>query len=148
NVGPKPNGEIPEEAKQVLYNIGRWLEINGEAVYGTSPWIVAEEGPTVMRASGAFSEMEESEYLPKDIRFTMKDNVIYAVCLGEIGDEVVIHSLVDNLYPGEIAGISLLGDNHDLSWKQEGKKIVVHTGAVTHDKNANVLKIRRNIVFG
>jgi alpha-L-fucosidase len=148
NVGPKPNGEIPEEAKQVLYDIGKWLEINGEAVYGASPWVIAEEGPTVMRSSGAFSEMEESEYLPKDIRFTMKDNVIYAVCLGEIGDEVVIHSLVDNLYPGEIAGISLLGDNHDLSWKQEGKKIIVRTSGVKHRKDANVLKVERDTIYG
>jgi alpha-L-fucosidase len=147
NVGPKPNGEIPEEAKEVLYGIGAWLEVNGEAVYGTSPWLEAEEGPTVMGAYGDMSEFQDTEYLPKDIRFTMKNDILYAICLGEIGDEVVISKVAEHLYPGEIAGISLLGDSGDLPWKQEGKKITVHTGRAKRRKDANVLKIRRNVIY-
>jgi alpha-L-fucosidase len=147
NVGPKPNGEIPEEAKKVLFEIGAWLEINGEAIYGTNPWVVSEEGPTVMAGTGAFSELGEKEYLPKDIRFTMKDDAIYAICLGEIGNEVVIYSVAEKLYPGEIAGISLLGDGRDLKWKQEGPKLIVDTGGARRGKEANVLKIRRKTIY-
>jgi alpha-L-fucosidase len=147
NVGPKPNGEIPEEAKKVLYEIGRWLEVNGEAIYETRPWVVAGEGPTVMGAYGDMSELHDIEYLPKDIRFTMKDDCIYAICLGEIGDEVLINSLAEHLYPGEIAGISLLGDGGDLPWKQEGKKIIISTDRARRRRDANVLKIRRNVIY-
>ncbi|MDR3192817.1 MAG: alpha-L-fucosidase [Treponema sp.] len=146
NVGPKPNGEIPEEAKKVLYDIGAWLEVNGEAVYGTTPWVVAEEGPTVLKKSGPFNE-DKIEYLPKDIRFTLKDDVIYASCLGEIGDEVIINSLAEHMYPGEIASISLLGDGGELPWKQEGKRIIVRTERAKGRKDANVLKIRRNRIY-
>ena len=39
NVGPKPNGEIPEEAKHILNEMGKWLSLNGEAIYGTTPWM-------------------------------------------------------------------------------------------------------------
>jgi alpha-L-fucosidase len=147
NVGPKPNGEIPEEAKKVLYGVGAWLEVNGEAIYGTTPWVVAGEGPTTLKKSGPFNE-DKIEYLPKDIRFTLKDDCIYAICLGEIGDEVVIHSLAEHLYPGEIASITLLGDGGDLPWKFEGKKIIVRTERAKRRNDANVLKIRRNQIYG
>lgn len=35
NVGPKPDGTIPPEAAERLLALGRWLEANGKAVYGT-----------------------------------------------------------------------------------------------------------------
>jgi alpha-L-fucosidase len=146
NVGPKPNGEIPEEAKKVLYELGAWLEVNGEAVYGTTPWVVAAEGPTVLKKSGPFNE-DKIEYLPRDIRFTLKDDCIYATCLGEIGDEVVINSLAEHLYPGEIVSITLLGDGGELQWKQEGRKLIVKTDRVKRRKDANVLKIRRKVIY-
>lgn len=146
NVGPKPNGEIPEPAKQVLAGIGAWLEVNGEAIYGTRPWVVAGEGPTELKKSGAFNE-DPVEYLPKDIRFTLKDDCIYAACLGGIGDEVIIHSLAEHLYPGEIASITLLGDGGELRWKLEKNRLVVYTAAAKRRRDANVLKIRRNQVY-
>ena len=45
NFGPKPTGDIPEGAQQCLKSIGEWLKINGEAIYDTNPWMIAEEGP-------------------------------------------------------------------------------------------------------
>src|SRR5208283_4523826 len=46
NIGPKPDGTIPEQAERILLEMGRWLEVNGEAVYGTRPWKIFGEGPT------------------------------------------------------------------------------------------------------
>ena len=51
------------------------------------------------------------------------------------------------MYPGEIASITLLGDGGGLPWKQEGKKVIVHTGGAKRRKDANVLKIRRNQIY-
>ena len=46
NIGPKPDGTIPDEEERILLEVGRWLEVNGEAVYGTRPWRIFGEGPT------------------------------------------------------------------------------------------------------
>jgi alpha-L-fucosidase len=89
NVGPKADGTIPEEAREGLLGIGRWLQVNGEAIYGTMPWFIYGEGPTDMEG-GAYTEFDDdedaSEYTGQDIRFTIKDNVLYAICLDWPGE--------------------------------------------------------------
>jgi alpha-L-fucosidase len=37
NVGPTAEGVIPEASQKILRSIGKWLEVNGESIYGTSP---------------------------------------------------------------------------------------------------------------
>lgn len=43
NIGPKPDGEIPDQQEQVLREIGTWLFINGEAIYDVKPWVITNE---------------------------------------------------------------------------------------------------------
>ena len=99
-----------------------------------------------MKKSGEFNE-DKIEYLPKDIRFTLKDDCIYACCLAEIGDEVIITSLAEHLYPGEIASVTLLGDGGELRWKIQAKNIIINTAGTKRRKDANVLRIRRKEVY-
>ncbi|MBY8991444.1 MAG: alpha-L-fucosidase, partial [Candidatus Lokiarchaeota archaeon] len=82
NVGPKADGTIPELHKEAILEMGKWLEINGEAIYGSTPWSIAEEGPTKLGEGGMFSERGDRPYTPDDIRFTVKDNALYAIVLG------------------------------------------------------------------
>lgn len=76
NSGPRANGSICKEEKQLFKEIGEWLKINGEAIYGTHPWKVFGEGET-NNAAGDFLENHVIDYRPDDFRFTCKSNYIY-----------------------------------------------------------------------
>jgi alpha-L-fucosidase len=54
NVGPTSEGEIPEPEVQRLEQVGRWLRVNGESIYGTHPTPFGEE-------AGHFSETEKDK---------------------------------------------------------------------------------------
>ena len=142
NVGPKPDGTIPEEARKILLGMGEWLEQYGEAIYDTTPWRAAEEGPTKMLGSGAFSEMDEVEYTHRDIRYTMHNEIIYATALGEIQNQVVLNKIFPMVYQEEIEAVYLLGNDEPLQWSREGDRMLIQTEG---KKNpiANVLKIVR-----
>jgi alpha-L-fucosidase len=43
NVGPTAEGVIPQASRDILRTVGRWLKVNGEAIYGTGPTPFGEE---------------------------------------------------------------------------------------------------------
>jgi alpha-L-fucosidase len=122
NVGPMADGTIPDMQQKPLRELGAWLKINGEAIYGTRPWIKAE-GKTIEG---------------KDIRFTVKGNSLYATILGSIhNSEVVLTSLSVQ----EDTRIQLLGTETTTTWEQRDGKVTVSIPSAEPEAVASTFKI-------
>lgn len=119
NVGPKSDGTIPEEAQHILLEMGAWLRTNGEAIYGTRPWLLYGEGPT--KVSSSTLNTDRQEFTAEDIRFTTHGNVLYAIALGSpAGGRLRIHSLWKGspYLRTSICAVQLLGSDVPLKWEQ------------------------------
>jgi alpha-L-fucosidase len=114
-VGPTAEGTIPPAVENTLREIGKWLEANGEAIYGTRPWKVFGEGPASAAAPAPDQETARAPYTGQDIRFTTKSGALYAIALAwPSGGKLVIKSLAD--YP--VKSVELLGSFGALKWTQ------------------------------
>ena len=126
---PMADGTINEEQKYVLSEIGKWLKINGEAIYGTRPWKVQYEGDEQkMRTGGKHSGWVFDHCNATDIRFTRKGNYLYAILLGiPENEKVTIGSLGKSAHISTkgIRKVRLLGSDVDLPWKQEEQALHV-----------------------
>ena len=142
NIGPRPDGTISQEQVNVLLGIGEWLKINGEGIYGTRPWVIAEEGPTVA-AEGSFADQKPVVYTDKDIRFTSKGSTVYAFCLEvPAGKEIRINSLGLNTDPSrKISNIEILGSSEKIKWTQKKEMLVIQKPKIIPSPEAVGIKI-------
>ncbi|MEM7531711.1 MAG: alpha-L-fucosidase [Chloroflexota bacterium] len=143
NVGPKADGTIPDIEIEMLREIGRWLEVNGEAIYDTGYWTVFGEGPTKV-AEGAFTDTKRAGFTGEDIRFTTKGDTLYATVMAWPGDgNVTIKSLGTDLYlyNKEVSSVSLVGSDAELSWMHNGSGLHVSMPEEKPCDHAYVLKI-------
>lgn len=139
NVGPRADGTIPESQQKVLREIGHWLQVNGEAIYETRPWIKSGEGPNKGTA-GYMTDSEQSVYTSKDIRFTTRKDTLYATVLSWTDGFVTIESLSEDVKP--VHSVSMLGCDEQLDWIQNKSGLTVKFPEEKPTDYAHVLKIQ------
>jgi alpha-L-fucosidase len=143
NVGPLSDGTIPEEDQRILLEVGRWLAVNGEAVYATRPWKVFGEGPTEVH-EGGFTDTRRTAFTAQDIRFTAKgQKTLYAIFLAWPAGELSIQSLGSNLrlYNHRIESVELLGSAEPVQWTREPAALTVRLPQARPCDHAFTLKI-------
>jgi alpha-L-fucosidase len=125
NIGPKPDGTIPEPEQEMLLEIGRWLKVNGASIYGTRPWRVYGEGPTRV-VEGPFADTKRKPFTGEDIRFTTRGDILYAIALAwPDSGKLVIKSLGGGANKTKVKDVSLLGYSGTLEWKQTARGLEV-----------------------
>jgi alpha-L-fucosidase len=141
NIGPRSDGTIPDEVQQVLLDVGSWLRVNGDAIYGTRPWKTYGEGPTKV-AAGSFHDTDTAHYTPEDFRFTTKADALYAIGLAwPTNGEAIIRSLAATLGSQSVQSVSLLGSDAKPKFQQRPDGLHVQLPAQPLVKYAYVLRL-------
>lgn len=123
DVGPEADGTIPPVQMERLQALGAWLHQNGDAIYGSRPWI---------RAVGQTDQ-------GIGVRFTRKGENLYATLLGKPQSSAIVIRSV-NAKPG--SQIFLLGDSKPLKWSKQGNDLHVQLPAVLPGEYAYVLQLQ------
>ena len=141
NIGPRSDGTIPEEVQQVLLDVGAWLNINGEAIYGTRPWRTYGEGPTKV-TSGSFHDTDTANYTAEDFRFTTKGDVLYVIGFAwPTNGEALIHTLALTLGSKPVRSVALLGSDATVQFEQRPNGLHVQLPAQAPSHYAYALRV-------
>ena len=157
NVGPKEDGSFAGEAISVLEEVGDWLAVNGEAIYGTRPFQIHGEGSMQGKDTdfdvshierqtrkGVLEETGEEKFSASDIRFTTHGNVLYAIIMGRPDTETIrIRSLAEGVRPGlpDIERMDMMGGADNLCWKRDASALTVRIKGEFPSPYANVVRI-------
>src|SRR5205823_13905155 len=140
DIGPKADGTIPVIMEQRLKEIGDWMKINGEAIYGTKPWKntrqwTAGEVPKIEYNKEYSSAYDVTKLIEKsadgkasiEAFFTRKGNDVYAILPRWSDDALVIKDV------SAAKSVKLLGSSTPLKFKNSKAGLSIGLPALPED---------------
>jgi alpha-L-fucosidase len=145
NIGPKADGTIAKKEQELLREVGKWLDVNGEAIYGSRPWKKFGEGPTQVVA-GSFADVKRPDFTAEDFRFTTSADgrTLYAIALAWPADrELRVKSFARGAgdSPVTVENVALLGHEDDVAWEQTDEALVVKLPESAPSEHAVTLRV-------
>jgi alpha-L-fucosidase len=163
----KSDGTLDSTEMGIISEITAWMAVNSEGIYGTRPWKICGEGPSV---AGRISDTSVFKMLPpiadnspgarrsigardrgnkpliaKDVRFTTKAGYLYAFIFGRPDESsVLLESLAAGSPPlagRKVAEVTLLGRGSQLAWSQTDRGLAVTLPEQLPSNHAFALKI-------
>ncbi|WP_055392194.1 alpha-L-fucosidase [Flagellimonas eckloniae] len=141
NIGPDGNGDVPIASANILREVGDWLQINGDAIYGSTGWKILNEGQkealsneTTHRGKKQF----DRSFSNQEFWFTAKENKVFAISLVPIESTITIKSLDENA--GKIKNVRILGSNEKPMWKQTKNGLEISVKDLISSKNGYVVE--------
>ena len=145
NVVQTPEGDLEQDVLDILNEIADWIPANGEGIYGTRPWKIYGEGQgTLNQVKGTFGGVKDVRaYDSDDIRFTSKDETLYAFCMKNPKGDIKITSLgLDSKICGkQVESVKILGSKEKLKWNQTGEALVIDKPSKLPDWQVVTLKV-------
>ena len=132
NIPVRGDGSIDDDELKVVQGIAAWMDINRDCIFGTRPWKVCGEGPSLENAAPltaqGFNEGKGKPLTASDVRYTIKDNILYAIALGQVSQPLLLKSLGTSaaLLDDSVGGIQLMGSDEKVRWSQSMQGLTIY----------------------
>ena len=148
NISPRADGVINKEQRAILKDIGAWMEVHGEAVYGTRPFKIFGYGNANASDASHDGQSAKVKYTASDVRYTVakdkKSMYVFFLGVPKAGKIIKMRAIGGfhrNLPPSPIKNIKLLGANIDIEWKLTPQTLLLTMPNVDYNPIATVLKL-------
>ena len=140
STGPLADGSLRKESLAQMSTIGKWMYINGEAIYGSKPWIVygedAQKKEQIIVVKKGYEDevYDATKEVTQDIRFTTRNGYLYIIARHWEDDTVNVKTLSKQKHV--VTSLQMLGTKHSIGWKQTDEGLFIQLPK--HMKNEKI----------